>query len=82
LNHGVFTLDFSVLIYLVDVVFVWYIAWLVRLAVSAHIDGCALDTIVMASGLIDGAGLISHVVVVHEFEGAQGISTMATIIIS
>lgn len=59
-------MDFAKFIYSVDVVFRWDEARLVRVAVSAHGDRCAINTIIMTTSAIDGASLISHVVLVHE----------------
>ena len=51
------------------------------LAVLANINRCALNAVVMTTSLIDRAGLIGHVGVVHELESAQGITAVTTIII-
>ena len=65
----------------IDVVGIRNEAGLMWLAVLADINRCAFNTVVVAASLIDRAGLISHVGVVHELESAQGITAMATIVI-
>jgi hypothetical protein len=40
-----------------------------------------LNTVVVSSGVIDGASLISDVGLVHELESTDGFTTVATIII-
>jgi hypothetical protein len=49
--------------------------------IFADIDWSAIHTVVVTLGLIDGAGFISHVLFFHVFESADGISTMATLIV-
>ena len=56
-------------------------AGLVRLAVFALDDWRALSTVSVASGSVDGAGLVSEFVVVHEFVGRDGITTVAAEVI-
>jgi hypothetical protein len=56
----------SELIDSVDQVFIWDEATLM-VTVFASADRRALDAVVIASGLINGASLISHIVVVHPF---------------
>lgn len=81
LHHGLFSGDSTKLIYLVGIVFIWYEAVLEWFTVFADIDRCALDTIIVSSSLIDGAGLIGNFVVVHELEGRKSIPTVAPIVI-
>lgn len=52
-----------------------------RLAVLALGDGRALDTVVVSSGSVDGAGLVGNVVIVHKFEGGVSFTTVAPIVI-
>lgn len=80
LHHGFFSLDLAELFDSVDEVLVLNEARLMRLAVLAHVDGCAVNTVVVASGLIDGAGFIGDVVLVHKFKSRVSLATMATII--
>ena len=49
-----------------------------RLAVFALDDWGALGTVSVASGSVDGAGLVSEFVVVHELVGGDGITTVAS----
>jgi hypothetical protein len=50
-------------------------------AVLANIDGSALDAVVVAAGLIDRASLVRHLVVVHELESADGLTTVAAVVV-
>ena len=54
---------------------------LVRLAVLALDDWGALSTVSVSSGSVDGAGLVSEFVVVHEFVGRDGITTVAAVVV-
>lgn len=81
LHHFVFTRHRIELVDSIDVVRVRDEAGLVWLTVLANIDRCAINTVIMAAGLIDRAGLIGHVGVVHELESTQGITSVATIVI-
>ena len=51
------------------------------LAVLADIDWSAFNTVIVASGLIDGASLISDLRLVHELIGRDSLTTVAPIII-
>ena len=77
LQHGFFSLEGSKLIDFVHVVTGRDEARLVRLAVFALDDWGALGTVSVASGSVDGAGLVSEFVVVHELVGGDGITTIA-----
>jgi len=81
LQHLVLTRHRIELVDSIDVVGVRNEAGLMWLAVLADINRCAFNTVVMAASLIDRAGLICHIGVVHEFESAQGITAVATIVI-
>lgn len=65
---------------LIDFVLIWDEAWLMWVTVSAHGDVGALDTVVMASSLIQRAGFISDFIVVHELVSVNWLSTVASII--
>ena len=77
LQHGFFSLEGSKLIDFVHVVTGRDEAGLVRLAVLALDDWGTLGTVSVASGSVDGAGLVSEFVVVHELVGGDGITTIA-----
>jgi len=81
LHHSLLTVDSAELIDLIGVVFIWYEAVLEGLAVFAYVNWGAFDTVVVTSGLIDRACLISDLILMHELEGGDGFTTMATIII-
>ena len=82
LHHVLLARDGSELVNIEDSVLIWDEAWATTwLAILANVDRCALDTIVMATSLIDGTGLISDVVLVHVIEGRDSLTTMASIVI-
>ena len=54
---------------MVNVIGVRHEAWLVGVAVSAHCDVRALDSVVVTSSSVDRAGFVCHVGVMHELEG-------------
>lgn len=66
---------------MMDIVFVWDEARAARIAVLALDNGGALNTVVVASGLVDGAGLICDVGGVHVLKSGNGFSSVAAIII-
>jgi len=70
----------SILVNSIDVVGVWNEAWFMWITVHADGDWVTLDTIVIASGSVDGAGLIGDLVGVHPLEGVVSLTTVATII--
>jgi hypothetical protein len=80
LHHGFLSWHFTVFIYVVYIVLIRYEAVLVRFTVSAHGDVGAFHSVVVASGSVDGAGLIGDVILVHPLEGIKGIPSMATIV--
>ena len=83
LHHGLLAGDRSVLIHVVHSVLIGDEAGATTgLAVLAHVDWGTDNSIVEASCLVDGTSLISDVVCVHELEGAECLSTMATSVIS
>ncbi len=83
LHHGLLAGDWSVLIHVEHSVLIGYEAGATTgLAVLAHVDWGTDDSIVEASCLVDGTSLISDVVLVHELEGAECLTTMATLVIS
>ena len=81
LHHGLFTLEVSELLDLVNLVLVWDEARLMRVTVSALGDVRALDSVIVASGLIHGAGFISDFVVVHVLISINRFSTVASLIL-
>lgn len=81
LKHVFLSLEVTVLVDAVDVVLVGDEAVKVWVAVLAHVDGRALDAVVVAACLVDRAGLVCDVVVAHELEGAQGETTVATVVV-
>jgi hypothetical protein len=60
---------------------IWNETVLGWLAIFANVDWSTLDTVIVTSGLINGAGLISDFIVVHEIIGRDSFTTMATIIV-
>ena len=80
LHHGSLTRDMAVLIGVVDLVVVLVKASLGWVAVLAHDLLGAFGTVVVTSGSVDGASLISDLIAVHPFEGVVSLTTMATII--
>jgi hypothetical protein len=52
-----------------------------RLAVLAHHDGGAFNTVIVTSSSVNRASLIGNVGVVHEFESRQGIASVASHVI-
>jgi len=81
LQHCFLSLEGSELIDFVHVVTGRDEAGLVRLAIFALDDRGALSTVGVASGSVDGAGLVSEFVVVHELVGGDGITTVAAVIV-
>jgi hypothetical protein len=82
LDHVLLAGDLPILVHTVDVVLVRDEAWLVRVAVLADVDRGAFLAIVVTSGSVDGASLISDVLLVDECEGVEGSTSVATIISS
>jgi len=82
LHHVLFTRDRAEFIDLVDSVDIRDEArattWL---TVLTDVDRCTLNTIIMTTGLVDGASLISDVVLVHVLECRKSLTTMTAIII-
>jgi hypothetical protein len=72
--------NLSVLIDTINLVGVWDKAWLIWHAILANGHGRASLTIIVTSSAIDGAGLISDLVLVHPIESIICLTTMATII--
>jgi hypothetical protein len=81
LHHSFFSRDVSILISVVDVIFIGGEAGLSRHAVLALDDFRALSTVIVSSGSVDGASLISDLVGVHPLEGIVGLSSVASIIL-
>lgn len=81
LHHGLLALDFTKLVNAIDEVLVGNEAVLVRVAVFADVDWGALNTVIVTTGLVNRASFIGDVVVVHELEGREGETTMATVVI-
>jgi hypothetical protein len=80
LHHIFFTSDLTVFINTVGVIVVWNEASLTGVAITAIAHGRASLTVVVTTGHVGRAGLISDVVLVDPFESIEGESTMATII--
>jgi len=80
LNHCIFSMNVSILINGVCVIFIRNEAWFMRVAVFACIDGRAYFAVVVSSGSVDGASFISNILLVDEFEGIECSSSVATII--
>jgi len=81
LHHGLFTFKVSELFDLVNFVLIWDEARLMRITVSAFCNIGALNSVIMASGLIHGTGFISHFVVIHVFVSVHWFTTMASLIL-
>ena len=78
LHHSLLARDHAVLLNTVHKVLVGDEAGLARVAVAAHVHGGADLTVVETTGTIDGASLISDLVVGHPGEGVVGLTTVAT----
>ena len=76
LLHGFFSADRTELVHFVDIVLGRYEAIFMRMAVFALDNGRAFKTIVMSSGSVDRASLISHIVLMHVFIGRDSFTTM------
>jgi len=70
----------SILVNSIDVVGVWNEAWFMWITVHADSDWVTLDTIIIASGSVDGAGLIGDFVVVHPCVCVNWLTTVASVI--
>jgi len=81
LHHVLLTLKMTILISMVHVVVLRDVASFTREAVSAFLHSRALLTIVVTSGSVDGAGLISDLVLRHPLEGLVVRTTVATIVL-
>lgn len=83
LHHGLFTLDRSKLVYLIDTILVGDEAWATAgLAILANVNRSTDNAIVQSSRLVNRASLISDVVIVHVLKSTQCLSTVATGIVS
>ena len=78
LHHVLLADDFIEFVNTVDHVLVGDEAGLTGVAVAANVHGRADLTVVEATGAVDGASLISHLVVGHPLEGIVGLTTVAT----
>jgi hypothetical protein len=78
LLHLVLAGEVSVLINTIDLILIRDKAILMRIAISAHGHVRALVTIFPSSSGIDGASLISDVVVVDVLESVNGLTSRAT----
>ena len=80
--HSLLADALSILFDLVDSVLVWDVARLARVAVAAApVHGGADFTVVVSSGSVDGASLVSDLVLSHPLEGVEGVSTVAAAIL-
>jgi hypothetical protein len=82
LQHVFFTSKITVLIYSIHVVLVWDETVGMRMAILAHINRCALDTVIMTASLVNWTCLISDHWLAHELKCTQGETTMTAIIVS
>ncbi len=83
LHHGLFTLDRSKLVYLIDTILVGDEAWATAgLAILANVNRGTDNAIVQSSRLVNRASLISDVVIVHVLKSTQCLSTVASGIVS
>jgi hypothetical protein len=80
LHHGLLSRDLAVLLGSIDQVFVWDEARLVWHAVLADSHGRASLSVIVTSGSVDGASLISDLVLGHPLESVVCLSSVATII--
>mmetsp|Transcript_48609 Transcript_48609/g.66033 ORF Transcript_48609/g.66033 Transcript_48609/m.66033 type:complete len:266 (-) Transcript_48609:18-815(-) len=81
LHHVLLTRQVTVLVGLVDIVVLGNVTSLTRVAVSAALHGGADLAVVVTSGSVDRASLISNLVLRHPLEGFVVRTTMATIIL-
>jgi hypothetical protein len=75
-------MNVSILINGVCVIFIRNEAWFMRVAVFADIDGRAYFAVVVTSGSVNGASLVSNILFMDEFEGIECGSPVAPIISS
>jgi len=80
LDHCIFSCYVCILINSVSVILIRDEAWFVRITVFAGINWRAYFSVVVTSGSVNGASLISNVWVVDEFEGTHCSSSVAPII--
>ena len=83
LDHGFFIIIASnrcELVNFVDIVLGRNEAVIMRVAIFALDDRRAFKTIVMTSGSVDRAGLISDFIIMHELVGRDSFTTVATIV--
>lgn len=81
LDHVLFSRDLAILVNTIGQVLIGDEAGLVRVAVFADSKGGALVSVVMSSGSVDGAGLISHIGLVDIGKGIESSSSVASIIV-
>jgi hypothetical protein len=82
LHHVLFTGNFTEFIDTIDKVLVGDDTGLTGAAVTANVHGRALLTVVKTASTVDGASLISDLVVGHPLEGVVSLTTVATLILS
>ena len=70
LHHGVFTINYAEISNLVHVIGVWNEAGFVRVAVFALGNRSAFNTVIVTSGLVDRASLVSNFILMHIFKSA------------
>jgi hypothetical protein len=80
LHHGLFSTDFAQLAESVLIVGIGYKAGLVGVAVLADVDCWAGLAVVMTSGSVGRAGLISHLVFVNVLKCCERITSMTAVI--
>ena len=81
LLHVLFANNSAELFDSIDHVLVWDEAGLTWIAVATHVHGRADLTIVVALSTIDGASLVSDLVIGHPLKRVIRISSMATIVL-
>ena len=82
LHHVLLTGDRSELIDLVHTVLVRNEAWATTwLAILANVDRSAFDAVVVTASLVNGAGLIGDIVLVHVLKGRDGFTTVAAVVV-
>jgi len=77
LHHVLLTSDFTIFVNTIGIVSIGYVAGLTRGAVTALVHGRAFLSQVPAESSVNGASLVSDVVVVDVLVHVQGITTVA-----
>ena len=80
LLHGFLARDGSVFVNTINEVLIGDEASLAWVAVAADVHGRTVLSIVVAAGPVDGAGLVSNLILVHPLVCVVSIATMATLV--